>query len=192
MQRMLPHKQARTSRQDAEPTHDDKNPPHSLHVIPLHDSLQLERQARDLVEVLPDSIDDALGVRHAAVDAPVQFDSEEVLEGGGRDGEADDGAGGAEGEAGGRDDRLMLLLDGADESDEGSDEDAAEAEAEEGEVEEWVGGRGARVQGRRERCGEDEEGVGAFVEVVIVACGFHDEACAEGADGATGAEGDES
>lgn len=191
MQRMLPHKQARHSRQDAEPTHDDKNPPHSLHVIPLDRSLQLERQARNLVKVLPDSIDYSVGIRQAA-DALVQFDAEEVLEGGGCDGEADDGACGAEGETGGRDDRLVFLRDGADESDEGGYHEAAESEAEEGEVEKWVCGRCARVQGRRERCGEDEEGVGAFVDVVVVACGFHDESCAECGDGATGAEGEES
>lgn len=100
MQRMLSHKQARTSRQDAERAHDDENPPHGLHVIPLDRPLQLEREARDRVEVLPDAVDDAVGVRHAAADARVQFDSEEVLEGGGGDGEADDGAGGAEGEPG--------------------------------------------------------------------------------------------
>lgn len=188
---MLPHKQARNSRQHAEPTHDDENPPHGLHVIPLHRSPQLERQARDLVKVLPNAIDDSPGVRHAA-DALVQLDSEEVLEGGGCDGEADDGAGGEEGEAGGRDDRLVFLRDGADESDEGGHDDAADSETEEGEVEEWVCGRCVRVQGGRERCGEDEEGVGALVEVVVVACGFHDEACAKGAEGATGAEGEES
>lgn len=85
----------------------------------------------------------------------------------------------------------MFLLDGADESDEGGDDEAAESEAEDAEVEEWVCGRRVRVQGGRERCGEHEEGVGALVEVVVVAGGFHDEARAERADGATGAEGDE-
>ena len=191
VQLVLPHKQARHSRQDTEPARDQKNPTDGLHVIPLHRSPQRGRQPGDLAQVLPDAVHDGVRVRHRAADAPVQPDAEQVLEGGRGDGEADDGAGGAEGEAGGRDDSLVFLLHGADEGDEGGDEDAAEAEAEEGHVEEWVEGRRVGVHGGGERGGEDDEGVGAFVEVIVVACRFHDEAGGERADGGAGGVGNE-
>ena len=177
---MLSHKKTDGGRDAGQNQPRDKSATDGIHVARQHFPLiPAFGQVVDLIEIVPDAPDGVVGAAGQCAVFIVKLHGEDVLKDGAGDGDADGTTSTAEGVARGRDDGLVLVLDGGDHGDERDGQHGAVAQA--AGDEEDVGSPGGRVQveGDVEARADDEQGHRHARQEVVAARRAHDEADAQ-------------